>query len=196
MRCLLCLWLCCLAAPLHAATVLVFGDSLSAGYGLPPGQGYVALLQKTLAPLHAVVNASVSGETSDGGLTRLPEALKQHHPDIVILELGANDGLRGLPLGNMQNNLNSMLELIRQAKAKPLLVGMALPPNYGTQYTTKFHAVYDGLAQQHKLAYVPFLLAGFAAERKNFQPDGLHPNAQMQPVMRDTILKVLKPLLR
>lgn len=181
--------------PLHAATVLIFGDSLSAGYGLRPDQGYVALLQKALAPRDSVINASQSGETTNGGLSRLPAALKRHHPDIVVLELGANDGLRGLPLAGMRANLTKMIELTRQAGAKPVLIGMELPPNYGQSYRTKFHQVYDDLAQQYNLPYVAFLLAGFATERRNFQPDGLHPVAQMQPLMRDTVLKAVQPLL-
>jgi acyl-CoA thioesterase-1 len=181
--------------PTGAATVMVFGDSLSAGYGLAPGQGYVALLQKVLAPQNNVVNASLSGETSDGGLNRLPAALRQHQPNIVVLELGANDGLRGLPLSTMQSNLARMIELTRVAHATPVLVGMELPPNYGPQYTVKFHAVYDQLAKQYHVRYVPFLLSGFALERSNFQPDGLHPIAGVQPIIRDTVLKALKPLL-
>jgi acyl-CoA thioesterase-1 len=181
--------------PTGAATVMVFGDSLSAGYGLAPGQGYVTLLQKVLAPQNNVVNASLSGETSDGGLNRLPAALRQHQPNIVVLELGANDGLRGLPLSTMQSNLARMIELTRVAHATPVLVGMELPPNYGPQYTVKFHAVYDQLAKQYHVRYVPFLLSGFALERSNFQPDGLHPIAGVQPIIRDTVLKALKPLL-
>lgn len=195
MRLLLLSYLSCLALPAGAATVMVFGDSLSAGYGLAQDQGYVALLQKTLAPQNSVVNASQSGETSDGGLNRLPAALKRHQPDIVVLELGANDGLRGLPLNAMQSNLARMIELTRAAHATPVLVGMELPPNYGPQYTVKFHAVYDQLAQQYNVPYVSFLLDGFATERSNFQSDGLHPIAGVQPMMRDTVLKALKPLL-
>ena len=166
--------------PVGAATILVFGDSLSAGYGLQQGQGWVTLLQRDLAARHRVINASQSGETTDGGLTRLPQALRQHKPDIVVLELGGNDGLRGLPTTRIASNLQKMVTLSRQAHAKVLLVGMALPPNYGPQYTAEFRAVYDTLARRNRLAYVPLLVAGFEKNLNQFQPDGIHPKAERQ----------------
>ena len=168
-------------------TVLVLGDSLSAGYGLSPGQGWVTLLEHSLAPHHRVINASVSGETTAGGLSRLPSALARHRPDVVVLELGANDGLRGLPLTAMKNNLEQMIRLARQGKAQVLLVGLILPPNYGPKYRDEFHAVYDSLARQYELNYVPRLMADFEADTSKFQPDGLHPSAEVQPRMMETV---------
>ena len=188
--CLL-LWV---ALPLHAATIMVFGDSLSAGYGLQPAQGWVTLLAHEMAPRHRVVNVSQSGETTAGGLTRLPQALEQYHPDVVILELGANDGLRGLPLEAMRANLQKMIRLCRQAHARIVLVGIALPPNYGTVYVQAFHAVYDDLATHAALAYVPSLMAGFGGDISKFQSDGLHPAAEVQPEMMRTVKAKLPPI--
>ncbi|ERD99997.1 arylesterase [Pseudogulbenkiania ferrooxidans] len=173
--------------PALAATVLVFGDSLSAGYGLAPGQGWAALLARDLAPRHKVVNASVSGETSAGGLARLPDALARHRPDVLVLELGANDGLRGLPMAEMRRNLQRMIDLAQARKAKVLLVGMALPPNYGPRYGAEFRGVYDDLARRNRLAYVPLLVEGFAGDLSAFQPDGLHPRAEKQATMMRTV---------
>ncbi|WP_159875058.1 MULTISPECIES: arylesterase [Aquitalea] len=176
-----------LALPAGAATILVMGDSLSAGYGLQTGQGWVSLLQQDLEPKHRIINASISGETSDGGLARLPDALRRHKPDIVVLELGANDGLRGLPLAGMERNLQQMIALSRKASARVVLVGMALPSNYGPQYTAEFRAVYDRIAKRNQLAYVPLLVAGFATDISKFQPDGLHPVASVQATMMRTV---------
>jgi len=176
-----------LALPLQAATVLVFGDSISAGFGLKPGQGWVALLTKQLAPQHRVVNASLSGETTAGGLTRLPQTLAQHRPDWVILELGGNDGLRGLPLPAMRANLQQMITLCQRSHARVLLVAVSLPPNYGVPYGQAFHAVYDDLAKRQHLAYVPQLMAGFGGNLQQFQPDGIHPAATAQTKMLHTI---------
>ncbi|WP_215778033.1 arylesterase [Paludibacterium sp. B53371] len=185
------LLICGLSLPLQAATVMVFGDSLSAAYGLSPSQGWVALLARDLAPKHKVVNASLSGETTAGGLSRLPQALATHKPDWVILELGANDGLRGLPLPAMQANLQRMIRLSRQAHANVLLIGIALPPNYGPDYTRAFHAVYDRLARELKLSYVPQLMAGFAGDLSRFQADGIHPAASAQGQMMQTVRQAL-----
>lgn len=176
-----------LALPASAATILVMGDSLSAGYGLAPGQGWVSLLQQDLEPRHRIINASISGETSDGGLARLPEALRRNKPDIVVLELGANDGLRGLPMSRLQDNLQQMVNLSRQAAARVVLVGMALPSNYGSRYTAEFRAVYDTIAKRNQLPYVPLLVAGFATDISKFQPDGLHPTASAQATMMHTV---------
>ena len=176
-----------LALPASAATILVMGDSLSAAYGLAPEQGWVSLLQKDLEPKHRIINASISGETSDGGLSRLPDALRRNKPEIVVLELGANDGLRGLPLPRLQANLQQMVQLSRQAGARVVLVGMALPSNYGPQYTAAFRAVYDTIAQRNQLPYVPLLVAGFATDISKFQPDGLHPVASVQSIMMHTV---------
>ena len=180
-------------------TLLVFGDSLSAGYGIPPSQGWVSLLQQKLSTEgygQRVVNASISGETTSGGKTRLPRALAQHHPDIVILELGANDGLRGLPLDATRANLDAMIQLIHTAGARPLLVGIQLPPNYGPSYTTRFRDLYASLARERRTALVPFLMEGVALDERYMQADGLHPNAAGQPLLLDTVWRALKPLLR
>lgn len=190
LRCF-CWLLLVLTWPLSAATVLVFGDSISAGYGLAPGQGWVALLTHDLAPRHKVINASLSGETSAGGLTRLPQALARSKPDWVILELGANDGLRGLPLTEMQKNLQQMVTLCQQAHAKVLLLGISLPPNYGNRYGQAFHAVYDHVSRQQRLAYVPQLMAGFATDLSQFQADGIHPAAGAQKHMLATVRRRL-----
>lgn len=185
-------WFCLLLSlslPLtaSAATIMVFGDSLSAGYGLPRDAGWVTLLARDLAPRHRVVNVSQSGETSAGGLTRLPQALSRHRPDVVVLELGANDGLRGLPLTALAANLERMVALCRNAHARVLLVGVDLPPNYGAPYLSAFRAVFDHLAAGQKLAYVPHLMAGFGGNLALFQPDGLHPSAAAQPMMMRTV---------
>lgn len=174
---------------------MVFGDSLSAGYGLKAGEGWVSLLARELAPRHRVINASVSGETSAGGLTRLPAALQQHKPDVLILALGGNDGLRGLPLPAMQDNLNQMVRLAQSQKARVLLVGMALPPNYGPEYGNKFQAVFRDVAAARKTALVPLLVKGFERDLGKFQPDGIHPAASAQGQMLENVLPALLPLL-
>ena len=184
-----------LSAPGWAATIMVFGDSLSAGYGLRPGEGWVDLLRQAL-PAHQVVDASQSGETTAGGLSRLPAALARHKPDIVILELGGNDGLRGLPPDDMRANLEQMVAMSAQSKARVLLVGMALPPNYGQAYGRAFQMVYSDLAKQRKLPFVPLLVEGFATDRTRFQADGIHPNASAQGQMRDSVLKVLRGMVK
>ena len=178
--------------------LLVFGDSLSAGYGLAPDQGWASLLQQRLATRgygQRVVNASVSGETTSGGRSRLPRALDQHHPAVVILELGANDGLRGLPLATASANLGAMIDVIKASKAQVLLVGVELPPNYGPAYTSAFRRMYADLARQHHVALVPFLMEGVALDPRLMQADGLHPNAAGQPRLLDTVWKALQPLL-
>jgi len=193
-RCLL--LACLLAAPLaQAGKVVVFGDSISAAYGLNPAQGWVSLLQKKLGAKHQVVNASLSGETTAGGLSRLPAVLQQHKPDVLVLELGGNDGLRGLPLPDMQDNLNQMVRLAQSQKARVLLVGMALPPNYGPEYGNKFQAVFRDVATARKTALVPLLVKGFERDLGKFQPDGIHPAASAQSQMLDNVLPALLPLL-
>ncbi|HTJ97679.1 MAG TPA: arylesterase [Rhodocyclaceae bacterium] len=185
----------------HAAAsqnILVFGDSLSAGYGLAKQEAWPSLLDirlKDKAPAYTVVNASISGETTAGGRSRLDAALQQHKPAIVIIELGANDGLRGLPLASMQDNLAAMIQNSQKAGAKVILIGMRLPPNYGKDYTEKFAANYASLSKQHKTGLVPFLFEGLN-NADAFQADRLHPTAASQPQMLDTVWKVLKPLLK
>ena len=181
-----------------APVILVFGDSLSAGYGLETSQAWPTLLQQRLdnnKQKWRVVNASISGETSAGGLARLPAALAQHKPAIVILELGANDGLRGLPLAAMQDNLGAMIQRIHQDGARVLLVGVRLPPNYGMAYTEKFQHVYETLARQQHVALVPSLLDGIEAKRELFQADGFHPIASAQNKVLENVWKPLQMLL-
>ena len=179
-------------------TLLVFGDSLSAAYGLRADQGWVALLQKRLESQgygYRVVNASVSGETTSGGRSRLDRALTQHKPALVILELGANDGLRGLPVKDARTNLAEMIAAIRRAKSRLLLVGIVMPPNYGPQYTREFANMYATLAGANKIPLVPFMLEGVALNARYMQNDGLHPNAAGQPRVLENIWPKLRPLL-
>jgi len=181
------------------STILVFGDSLSAAYGVRPEQGWVTLLTQRLQTQgygYQVINASVSGETSSGALERLPRALSLHAPDILILELGANDGLRGLPVNAMHDNLAQMVRLAQAAGARVLLVGIRIPPNYGPRYTDEFGRVYGEIAQKYHLPLVPFLLEKVALDAALMQEDGLHPNAAAQPIILDTVWPHLKPLLK
>ena len=179
-------------------TVLVMGDSLSAAYNLPAEQGWVALTamrMKTTHPNWRVVNASISGETTSGGLSRFPAALKQHKPNLVIIELGANDALRGLPLAMSRKNLQSMIRQAKAAKAKVLLIGMQMPPNYGKIYTNGFANNYRELAKQEKTTLLPFLLQPIAIDRSYFLPDQVHPNPKGQIKLRDHVWVVLKGML-
>jgi acyl-CoA thioesterase-1 len=185
------------AAAQAAGTILIFGDSLSAAYGIPAERGWAALLARRLAERkmdYAVVNASISGETTAGGRARLARALAQQRPAVVILELGANDGLRGLPVAEMKANLAAMAAASRQAGARVLIVGMRLPPNYGAGYTREFHAAFGEVAKRHGAALAPFLLDGVADDQ--FQPDRIHPTAAAQPKLLDSVWKALAPLLR
>lgn len=187
------------AASGKTAAILVFGDSLSAEYGLPRDKGWVKLLADRLAkeaPQYSVVNASISGETTSGGRTRLPKLLLQHRPSVVVLQLGANDGLRGLSLASMRENLAAMIEASRGAGARVLLVGMRIPPNYGSDYASRFAGIYAQLAREEKATLVPFLLDGFADDLDFFQADRIHPNERAQPRMLDTVWPQLAPLLR
>ena len=183
----------------QAPVILVFGDSISAGYGLSPGQGWVELLKTRLQSQgygYQVVNASVSGETTAGGLARLPRALELHHPKIVILELGGNDGLRALPIAQMRANLTQMVTLATAIGANVLLLGMRMPPNYGPEYTKQFGLVFSDLASEKKIPSVPFLLNDIALSPNLLQGDDIHPNALGQPILLDNVWPVLKPLLR
>ena len=183
----------------QAATILVWGDSLSAGYGLRPKQDWPTLLQTRLERegfRHTVINGSVSGETSSGGRSRLPAALDRHAPDLLILELGANDGLRGLPPRLLAENLAAMIEVARSRGARVLLVGMQMPPNYGPAYTQRFEQTFAEVARKHKVPLVPFLLDGFADRHELFQSDGIHPTAEAQELIVDTVWKQLVPLLK
>jgi acyl-CoA thioesterase-1 len=180
-------------------TVLVVGDSLSAEYGLARGTGWVALLEQRLKAEKIdarIVNASISGETTSGGRTRLPALLQQHKPDVVVLELGANDGLRGLPVAAAEDNLRTMIQLAQQNRAKVLLVGMRMPPNYGRAYTERFAGMYKELAGTYKVPLVPFMLDGVAQEPANFQADRLHPLATAHPTILNNIWPQFAPLVK
>ena len=179
-------------------TILVFGDSISAAYGMPEEQGWVSLLTTRLTQLEKnvlVVNASISGETTSGGIVRLPKILKVHQPDIVILELGGNDGLRGYPISRIKDNVQQMTDLIADSGAKVLLIGMVLPPNYGKRYTTAFTALFDMVAQENNVPFLPFLLEGTATSQSLIQRDGIHPKPEAQPLLLNDIWPLLEPLL-
>jgi acyl-CoA thioesterase-1 len=178
--------------------ILVLGDSLSAGYGLAPGQGWVALLQQRLKQEgygHRVVNASTSGETTDGGVARIDRALATHKPGIVILELGGNDGLRGLPVSRIEANLGLLITRSRAKGARVLVLTVPMPTNYGPQYTSAFRQVYDSLRVRHEVPVVPLMGPELALDLDYFQPDGIHPNARAQPLMLDNVWAKLFPLL-
>ncbi|PTY38661.1 arylesterase [Saccharospirillum sp. MSK14-1] len=184
--------------PTRAATLLVMGDSLSAGYGIDPQDGWVNLLAQRLdeqGASHQVINASISGETSRGGLDRLPALLEQHQPDLVLLELGANDGLRGYPVPRITTNLSRMIELSQRAGAEVILLGIQLPPNFGTRYTEPFFQQYAELADQFELRYLPFLLEGVALTDALMQDDGLHPTAAAQPQVLDNVWPLIAAAL-
>ena len=180
-------------------TIVVFGDSLSAGYGLAQNQSWVALLQARIAQQklpYQVINASISGETTSGGQARFSQMLGTHKPAIVILELGANDGLRGLPVSEMRSNLSSMIAQAKAANTRILLLGMKIPPNYGKKYTQTFSETYPILAKQHQIQLVPFLLEGIAGKPSLIQNDGLHPLAIAQPQLLNNVWPQLKVLLK
>lgn len=180
-------------------TVLVFGDSLSASYGIEEEQGWVNLLSEKLRQAqspYSVINASVSGETSTGGLSRLPAALAEFQPSVVILELGGNDGLRGLPLATLQSNLEEMVSLSQRAGAKVLLAGIQIPPNYGPRYTEPFYALFGDIAESEQLPFVPFLIDGIPQQPELMQNDGVHPRAEAQHMILDNVWPVLAPMLQ
>ncbi len=184
---------------LNTQTIVVFGDSLSSGYGMQQNQSWVALLQARIAQQklpYSIINASISGETTSGGLARFNQMLTTHKPDIVILELGANDGLRGLPISEMRSNLGTMIAQAKAANSKILLLGMKIPPNYGKKYTQDFSETYAVLAKQHSIKRVPFLLEGVAGKPSLIQNDGLHPLAIAQPQLLNNVWLQLKGLLQ
>ncbi len=205
MRVVQLLVLCLIAAALPARAaepppvILVIGDSLSAGYGLTPGQGWVALLQQRLKKQgygHRVVNASVSGETTDGGVARLDRALSTHRPGIVIIELGGNDGLRGLPVSRVEANLALLITKSRAAGSDVLLLAVQVPSNYGPQYTSSFQQIYRDLAVKYRVGVAALMNPQVALDLAYFQPDGIHPNARAQPLLLDNVWIQLSPLLR
>jgi acyl-CoA thioesterase-1 len=186
-----------LAAP--QKPILVYGDSLSAAYGIPQARGWVALLEARLErerPDYSVVNASISGETSAGGASRVQAALERHRPAVLVLALGANDGLRGLPINQMESNLAAIIQRAQKAGARVILVGMKLPPNYGPEYTAEFEAAFGKLAKRHRTALVPFLLEDFAEKPELFQPDRIHPDVAAQPLMLERVWQALRPVLK
>ena len=187
-----------LSSSAAGGTLLVLGDSLSAGYGLAPEQGWVTLLEQRLErqglPWH-VVNASISGDTTAGGRARLPALLERHRPDVLLLELGANDGLRGLSPAAMKDNLAVMIAQTRAAGAQVLLIGMRMPPNYGPRYTERFTTIYRELAAEQEVPLVPFLLEKVALDPGLMLDDNLHPNAKAQPLLLDTVWPALEPIL-
>jgi|TARA_B110000967_G_C18875071_1_gene557802 acyl-CoA thioesterase-1 len=192
--------LCCLfillGANTYGSTLLVLGDSLSAGYGVNQGSGWVALLRNDLGDDHQVINGSISGDTTGGGLDRLPRLLKEYSPDYVLLELGGNDGLRGQPLSLMKGNLQAMIDLVREAGAEPILFGMRLPPNYGRRYSDAFAAVYPQLAEAQKVLLIPFQLEELAVTEGMIQEDGLHPTALAQPSIKEVVREYIQPLMK
>jgi acyl-CoA thioesterase-1 len=213
---LLALVICAVAAPAHAAdkfadnlantaaataskpSIVVLGDSISAEYGLPRDTGWVALLRTKLAQErfnYSVANSSISGDTTSGGLARLPAALNRLKPKLVIVELGANDALRGVPLATTEANLRTIIDQSQAVNAKVLLVGMYVPPNYGPDYSQKFHGVYEKLAKEKHVPLVPFLLAGIENKPEMFQADQIHPTPQAQPLLLNNVWPILKPLL-
>jgi acyl-CoA thioesterase-1 len=191
--------LCCLfillGANTYGSTLLILGDSLSAGYGINPGSGWVALLEKDFADRHQIINGSISGDTTGGGLNRLPRLLAEYSPNYVLLELGGNDGLRGQPLNLMKRNLQAMINLVREAGAEPILFGMRLPPNYGRRYSDALAAVYPQLSEQENVPLIPFQLEELSITEGMIQEDGLHPTAMAQPIIKDVIKGYLQPLM-
>ncbi len=185
--------------PSGKPVIVVLGDSLSAEYGLPRDSGWVALLRQRLASEridYNVANASISGDTTSDGRSRLPALMQRLKPAIVIVELGANDALRGVPLATTEANLRAIVESVRRGNAKVVLVGMYVPPNYGPAYTQKFHSLYGQLAQDMRIPLAPFLLAGIENKPDMFQADQIHPTQQAQPALLDNVWPTLKPLLR
>lgn len=175
--------------------ILVWGDSLSAAYGIPVEKGWVSLLQAKYSEQYSVVNGSISGETTQGGLSRLPEALERHKPQLLVLELGANDGLRGFKTEVMQNNLQAMIDLAKAKGISVALIGIRIPLNYGFVYTQKFEQVYVDIAESNKLPFLPFLLEGVALDFDLMQSDGLHPTAEAQPKIFEHVMTMLEPVI-
>ena len=190
---------CCLfillGANTYGSTLLVLGDSLSAGYGVNQESGWVALLADDWNDKHQIINGSISGDTTGGGLNRLPLLLEKFNPDYVLLELGGNDGLRGQPLSLMKGNLQKMINLVRESGAVPVLFGMRLPPNYGRRYSDAFAAVYPQLSDAEKVLLIPFQLEELAVTEGMIQEDGLHPTALAQPIIKDVVKGYIEPLM-
>jgi acyl-CoA thioesterase-1 len=194
---LACLFIC-LSSGAWGKTIVVYGDSLSAAYGIAEKRGWVALLAERLKRErldYSVVNASISGETTSGGFNRIAKVLAQHKPVLLILQLGGNDGLRGLPVAQMKTNLSAMIRQAHKAGARVLLVGIRLPPNYGPDYTREFESAFVEVAKRHRTALVPFVFEGMGDDFSKFQPDRIHPTEAAQPILLENVWKKLKPLL-
>ncbi len=179
-------------------TLLIFGDSLSSAYNMPVEKGWVSLLQQSMDENNysiKVVNASISGETTSNGLLRLEKQLKKHQPDIVLIELGGNDGLRGFNINTTKNNLSKMVQMSQEHGSQVLLAGIKIPPNYGKTYTEKFTEIYSDLSEKHSVALIPFILEKVATKPNYMQADGIHPNASAQPLIMQTVWQYLEPLL-
>ena len=193
------LGLCFSPFVVSAKTIMIVGDSLSAGYGIQPQQGWVHLLQKRLEQQypkqHKVVNASVSGETTSGALARLPKLLQTHRPDVVVIELGGNDGLRGQPPHMIQKNLANLIQHSQKAKAKVVIFGMKMPPNYGSAYSKAFENNYKVVSQQYKVKLLPFFMEGIAGNKQLMQKDLIHPNAKAQPILLNNAYPYIKGAL-
>lgn len=192
-----CLFIC-LSFGAWGKTIVVYGDSLSAAYGIAEKRGWVALLAERLKRErldYNVVNASISGETTSGGLNRVAKVLAQHKPALLILQLGGNDGLRGLPVAQMKQNLSAMIRQAHKAGARVLLVGIRMPPNYGPDYTREFETAFTEVARRHRTALVPFVFEGMGDDLAKFQPDRIHPTEAAQPILLENVWKALKPLL-
>lgn len=187
-----------LSTTAYGKSILVIGDSISAGYGMALEESWVSLLQQRLEAEgdYQVINASISGNTTTMGLGRTPALLEKYRPDIVLIELGGNDGLQGHPLGVMENNLNRMVQLAKDAGARVLLLGIQIPPNYGPRYTREFFNVFPRVAEAHQVPLVPFILEGVATVQDLMQPDGIHPNAEAQAILLENVWPHLEPLLR
>lgn len=189
------MWLLAACPAIAAVNILIVGDSLSAGYGIETDKSWVALLQQRLKKQATVHNISISGHTTSNGLADLPKALEQYKPDLTIIELGGNDGLRGIPLATIQSQLGDMVALAQKNKSKVLLLGVRLPPNYGPDYTQKFQAIYIALGKQYNVPVIPLFLKGIDDNPKLMQADGIHPVTEAQPKILDTVWASLKPLL-
>ena len=176
--------------------ILVWGDSLSAAYGIPKEKGWVNLMREELGDKVTITNGSISGETTSGGLTRLPKALKSIKPDLVILELGANDGLRGISPMVTKSNLKKMIEQVQKTDAKVILLGMKIPPNYGVAYSKKFEGAFSELAEEYQLAFIPFFLENIVTDLKLLQEDELHPTAEAQPLLLESVLPTVMSTIK
>lgn len=193
---------CCIALilslvllPAHSATLLVLGDSISAGYGFDAGKGWVDLMQHQLGDEHLVINASISGDTTSGGLSRLNTLIDEHQPDFVLIELGGNDGLRGYPIPRMEQNLRAMIDLSRANDIQPILFAMQIPPNYGKRYSDQFANVFPKLAAQENVPLIPFIFEDIATDQALIQEDGIHPTEAAQPLIVERTMQLLRPLL-